>query len=205
MFYYFVRNSLGIIFRIIFRLKIKGRENIPLNGPVVLASNHASMLDPVLVGIASPRPINFMAKEELFDIPVLKNLFLALKSYPVKRGKFDRAAINKTLNYLKNNEIVALFPEGTRKKKSEEEKPYRGVALIAQKGNTPIVPIAILGTEKIFTKKRYVPCFTSITIKIGKPIFVNRSEKEYKEEQIVTSERVMRIINDLINEEKNEN
>lgn len=205
MFYYFARKFLWVVYKVIFRLKIKGRENIPSEGPVVLASNHSSILDPVAVGIASTRPINFMAKEELFNIPILRNFFLALKSYPVKRGKFDRAAINKTLNYLKNNEIVALFPEGTRKKKAEAEKPYRGVALIAQKGNAPIVPIAILGTEKIFIKKKFIPCLNSITVKIGKPVFLNHPEGDLKKEQTITSEKVMQIINDLIKEEKNEN
>ena len=113
MWYRFVQLLFSILFRIIYRLRVIGRENIPRKGPVVIACNHVSLLDPPMVGTASSRPVHFMAKSELF-VPVLGTLYKSLGAFPVHRGAGDAHAIRTALTILKHQEVLGIFPEGHR-------------------------------------------------------------------------------------------
>ncbi len=150
------------VFRFIYRWEVDGRENIPATGPVIICSNHISWSDPPLVGsVAWPRYVHFMAKEELFSIPVLGPIFRMVKAFPVKRDSADRRAIKKALEVIKNGEILGLFPEGTRSRTAELLPPQPGVGLITHKSGAVVVPVAIIGP--------YRP-FKPIRVRIGKPL-----------------------------------
>lgn len=102
-----------MLVRICFRFSVSGRENIPASG-AVLVSNHASMFDPVVLGVAVPRPIHFMGKAELFRNRISNWFFRKLHAFPVRRGEFDRGAIRSALEVLDRGQLLGIFPEGTR-------------------------------------------------------------------------------------------
>ncbi|MGH7662365.1 MAG: lysophospholipid acyltransferase family protein [Vulcanimicrobiaceae bacterium] len=129
----------------LFRLEVRGRENVPLTGPLVVAANHVSYVDPLALGVACPRPIAYMAKAELFAIPVLGPLIRSVKAYPVERGKGDIAAIRASVRQLRAGHAIGIFPEGTRNL-TGDARVQTGVALLASLADAPVVPAFIHGT-----------------------------------------------------------
>ena len=144
MWYRFVQLLFRVLFSIFFRLETIGRENIPHEGPVVIASNHVSLLDPPMIGTAASRPIHFMAKSELF-VPVLGTLYRSLGAFPVHRGAADTHAIRHALKLLKDRKVLGIFPEGHRIRTGKLGKAEPGAMAIAIKGKAQVVPTAILG------------------------------------------------------------
>ena len=138
------------IFKNFFKCQIVGVENIPSTKGVIIAANHISLWDPPLIGTFLPRKINFMAKEELFDIPIIGYIIKRLNAFPVKRGTADRVAIKKAISLLKSGECLGLFPEGTRSKDGKLGEAEAGMALIAIKADVPVVPTAV-----IFKKNKF--------------------------------------------------
>lgn len=173
--YFFIKTLLYYFFKVFFRYKIIGIENIPTNGGVVIASNHISLWDPPVVGAGLDRPVNFMAKEELFAFGPLRWIITIMKAFPVKRGAADRGAIRHAINLLKNGEILGLFPEGTRSKTGELGKPEAGVGMIVLKAGVPIIPAAIIGTNRVFKDGNILPQFI---IKYGKPIIITEDKMD---------------------------
>ncbi|NMB07995.1 MAG: 1-acyl-sn-glycerol-3-phosphate acyltransferase [Tissierellia bacterium] len=151
-FYHIARFIVNIVFRIIFRINIKGRENIPQDGRLIICSNHISLLDPIMVAIAVPRPISFMAKKELFENKLLGKLVTSLNAFPVDREGSDLSAIRNSLKVLKEEKILGIFPEGTRVDKMDLESTKSGIGLIAIKGKAPVVPIYIDSKYRLFSK-----------------------------------------------------
>ncbi|PIC71954.1 1-acyl-sn-glycerol-3-phosphate acyltransferase [Sporosarcina sp. P16b] len=141
----------------LYRIKVIGKENFPKEGGVLLCTNHIDNLDPPIVGITSPRTVHFMAKEELFDMPILKTVLPKVQAYPVKRGMSDREAFRKTIKLLREDKVVGLFPEGTRSKTGEIGKGLAGAGFFALKGgNAKVVPCAIIGPYKAFSQLKVV-------------------------------------------------
>lgn len=165
MLYAFLYVFLGGIFRIFFRLRGYGQENIPKTGPVVIAGNHISYLDPPMIGAVATRRVNFMAKEELF-VPIIGPIFRNLGAFPVKRGGADRAAIKHGIELLENEKVLAIFPEGTRSKTGKLGKLEPGALMMAAKVRAPIVPTAIIGSDI----KRAGKIWPKVTVRFGKPI-----------------------------------
>lgn len=163
-FYRFARGLLSVIFRIIYRIEIIGIENIPQEGRAILCSNHISVLDPIVLGITIKRPISFMAKKELFNNILVAKLLKKLTAFPVDRGGSDLSAIRNSIDVLKKERILGIFPEGTRTQKIDLESAKPGVSLIAYKGKAPIIPIFIDSNYKLLSK---------INIYIGKPIMLD--------------------------------
>jgi len=191
--FYQIAHFVVSLFLIIFcRFQVEGKENFPQKGGVLVASNHRSNMDPVAVGCALSRGIHYMAKEELFQIPLLSWLVIQLKAFPIKRGGADRQAIRKALTLLQEGEVVGIFPEGTRSKNGELGTPQSGIGLLALKANCPIIPLALMGTEKPFGP---------IKIRIGQPILltINKEEKKQAEE---VSKEIMQEIAKLLAEVK---
>ena len=139
MIYTLVKNLFKILFTIFLRLKVEGRENIPKDGPLVIASNHLSLLDPPVLGTAATRKVHFMAKEELF-VPVLGTIYKILGAFPVRRGGADRAAIKHGIDILESGQVLAIFPEGTRSKTGELGKAQPGALMMASKAKATIQP-----------------------------------------------------------------
>ncbi|MBS4030739.1 MAG: 1-acyl-sn-glycerol-3-phosphate acyltransferase [Clostridiales bacterium] len=165
------------IFRFCYRWDVRGLENLPNEGPYILCSNHISWWDPPLIGsIVRNRQVHFMAKEELFRIPVFSQIIKGINVFPVKRGSADRRAIKTALDILKNGNILGLFPEGTRSKTDELLPPQAGVGLIALKSEAPVIPVAIIGPYRLFKP---------IQVKIGEPLeFTEYYGQKAKAEQL---------------------
>ncbi len=148
--------------------RIYGAENVPLTGKLIVVSNHASDFDPLIVGSCMGRPVAFMAKEELFDIPVIGKAILAFGAYPVKRGAGDRAAIRAAIASIEEGWATGIFLQGTRTLDGRVTEPKLGAAMIAAKTQAPFLPISIWGTETILPKGAKFPkLFQPVTVRIG--------------------------------------
>ena len=152
-----------------FRGLIHGMENIPSEDPLVIVSNHASNYDPPIISNCVRRPVAYMAKEELFHIPVFKKAIELCGAYRVNRGSPDRQAIRSALKFLDNGWAVGLFLEGTRTPTGRIINPKRGAALIAAKAKVPILPVCLWGTQEI-EKNGFIPRPVAVTVRIGKLI-----------------------------------
>ncbi|MDF2837147.1 MAG: acyl-phosphate glycerol 3-phosphate acyltransferase [Paenibacillus sp.] len=149
MLYVLFRFLLRVSYRLLFRLEARGLHHIPAEGPVILASNHISNLDPPTIGVLVPRKVYFMAKEELFKVPVLGPLIRAFGAFPVKRGGVSKEAIKSAINLLKEGNVLGIFPEGSRKTPGAAKK---GTAMIAVRSGAIIIPVAVVGNYRIFRK-----------------------------------------------------
>ena len=158
------------IYKLIFRGNLIGRENIPQKGSFILVSNHGSLLDPPLLGHAVDRNISFMAKSELFRIPLLGFIIKSCGAYPVKRGIVDKKTIKIACEKLSSNQSIGIFIDGTRQKNGRVNKPKQGAALLSFKNQKLLLPVAIINSHRLVKFKFFIPFFTRIVIKVGKPI-----------------------------------
>lgn len=187
MLYRIFRFLFRCLFYSIFRLKVAGTENIPNDGAVILCANHISYLDPPIVGTPLVRRVHYMAKFELFRIPLLGWLITQFGAFPVKRGGVSREAIRYSLQLLNEGRMMGIFPEGSRKNAGGMGK--KGAASLALKSNATVIPVAIIGDYKIFQRMKMV---------YGKPI----SLTEFKEDTSSASlekatEKIMTTIREL--------
>jgi len=158
------------IYKFVFKGDLIGRENIPQNGSFIMVSNHGSLLDPPFLGHALGRNISFMAKAELFKIPVIGFIIKACGAYPVKRGIADKNTIKTACKKLLNNNSIGIFIDGTRQKNGRVNKPKQGAALLAFKNQKVLLPVAIVNSHKLIRFKFCIPFFSKIIIKVGKPV-----------------------------------
>ena len=159
---------------IIYRPKIVGKENLPKDGGALLCPNHVGNLDAAVIVAMFKRKVNVLAKEELFKNGFLCWIADLFGIYPVKRGKADMQAIKISLTLLKRNELLLMFPEGTRNGMAKGIKPKNGAVLIAATAGKPIIPIGIQGSFKPFTK---------VIVNIGKPIDYSKLKEEVKDKE----------------------
>ena len=169
LFYRCCKLFVFIVLKILFRVSAKGRANIPTEGGVVIVSNHASNLDPPIIGVEAGRMVHIMAKKELFEIPVMGKMIPHLGAFPVNRGGADRGALRKASQVLKDGSVLLIFPEGTRTRDGELQKAKPGVGLIAKMAGVPIVPAYIQGSYKALPRKQALPKLTKITVHFGQP------------------------------------
>jgi 1-acyl-sn-glycerol-3-phosphate acyltransferase len=163
--YWMVRLLLLPILRLVFTMRVTGRENVPDDGPLVIAPNHKSFWDAFFIAAVLPRRIYFMGKSELFEGRAGR-LLLSLGGFPVRRGASDAEAVETALAILRRGDALALFPEGTRVADPEAlGTPRKGAARLAIEGGAPIVPTAISGTEK-----RRWPLPRRVQVSFGEPI-----------------------------------
>ncbi|UCG60288.1 MAG: 1-acyl-sn-glycerol-3-phosphate acyltransferase [Candidatus Zixiibacteriota bacterium] len=159
-----------IITKFFFRIRITGVENIPREGGFILATNHRSYWDPLLVGSWAYRQVYFLAKKELFANPIFGWVITQTNALPVKRGTIDRHAIRHCLDVLWKGYGLTVFPEGTRARESKFLAPKPGIGIIASQAGVPIVPGYVHGSD------RYGSCLvgrTKLSIHFGEPITVN--------------------------------
>jgi 1-acyl-sn-glycerol-3-phosphate acyltransferase len=159
------------------RGRIYGAENVPQTGPLIVVSNHASDFDPPIVSCSLRRPVAFMAKEELFRIPLLKQGIELYGAYPVKRGAADLSAIRSALHCLESGWAIGVFLGGTRTPDARISDPKLGAALIAAKAKVPLLPVSLWGTEAIFQQGSPVPRPVPVTVRIGQVIHPPTSTK----------------------------
>ena len=164
-----------------------GAKNVPQQGPLVVVSNHASDFDPPILSCCVGRPVAYMAKKELFEIPILKQAIQVYGAYPVSRGAADRSAIRSALKYLEAGWATGLFLEGTRTADGRITDPKLGAALVAAKAKAPLLPVSLWGTQHIFKKGSALPRPVPITVRIGEVIAAPNST-DRQELQSVTQQ-----------------
>ncbi len=180
---------------LLYRIRIEGRQNWPRSGPAVIASNHASNLDPCLVGIAFPGRIRWMSKAELWKVPGLGWLITRLGAFPVRRGEADREAIRRARELLGDGFIVGMFPEGTRQREGSLGEAQAGVGLLAMEPGVPVIPVRIRGDELVMRGLR--PGRPRITITVGRPVDVDAAGLPRGRAHREAGNRIMRAIGEL--------
>lgn len=184
-FYKFMVFCLTGAIRVCFRMKIDGKENMPKDGACFVCCNHMSNWDPIFLAVSLKRPVHFMAKKEVFSIPVLKNLLGALGAFPVDRETADITAIKTALTHINYGNALGIFPQGTRcKRKPPETLPIKsGTGMMVYRTQSDVVPVSI------FTKGYKVSLFKPVYVTIGKPIKFeeyNAGEKSPEEYQRIS-------------------
>lgn len=155
--------------RAAFRIRDHNREHVPHGGAAILAGNHRSYMDPVILWCISPRPVAFMAKKELFQ-GFLGWALPRLWSFPVDRSGADRAALQKGQEILSGGGLVGIFPEGTRQDSDELGQAHGGAAFLALRSHVPVVPVGIVGTAYVWPRGQRLPKFRRVTIVYGEPV-----------------------------------
>ncbi|WP_163328254.1 lysophospholipid acyltransferase family protein [Desulfurobacterium thermolithotrophum] len=195
--YWFWLNTVGRFIASFCHLKVYGRENIPKEGKVLLVANHKSYLDPPLVAYAvKKRPVFFMAKSELFEMPFLSSLIKHWgNAFPVKRGRADLTALKTALEIINNGELVCIFPEGQRAPANSFVRAKWGAGMVALKAKVPIVPCLIEGSEKIIGKGKIISGWPKVTIRFGKPFYIDLEDKKenYQKAADVLMERIQEL------------
>ena len=168
-FYAFCRGTCKVVVRAVYGFRSIGAQNVPPTGPVIVACNHVSYLDPVVLGIGFLRPVTYLAKKQLFAIPVLGPIIAKLGAYPLDREAGGAAAIRAALRALKEGRCIGIFPEGGRNRDGQHEEKG-GAALLGALSGAPVVPAAIAGT-------RNARPFRRIRVIYGEPLIVERKRK----------------------------
>jgi len=170
-----------IIFKLLFRLKVTGQENIPQDGPFIIVANHSSLLDPVILGVSIKPKIIFVAAAYLFEIRWLGYLLRKANSIPVQREN-DIKAIKQSLKILQQGGVLGIFPEGGIDRQKNNLPVRAGAAYLATKVGVPIVPIKIKGADKVLPRgAKFIRSLNKIEVEIKKPIYCSRQTNKNKE------------------------
>lgn len=192
MLYSFLKSLASIVFRTWFRVSAVGKEHLPPEGAAIICCNHLSFWDPPVIGYLVPRKIRYMAKADLFRIPLFGSMISHLGAFPVKRGGVSKQSIRLSLELLENGEMLLIFPEGTRNLDGRETAK-RGAVNLAFKSGAPIVPAAIQGRFRPFSK---------ITVRFGETVDLTREREEgTAAAQREATEKVMQAIHRLMEPE----
>jgi len=187
---------------VLFRVRQRGRDMVPEHGGAVLAGNHRSYMDPIILWCVAPRFVHFMAKEELFT-GFIGWALPRLWAFPVNRAGADRAAIAEATSFLEAGDLVGIFPEGTRSTAEEMGSAHGGAAFIAIRAGVPVVPVALAGTEKVWPKGQRLPKLRRVTIRYGRPIMpADFPEGSRKEQVSLLTELIMQRIAEELDEAK---
>jgi len=186
------------IMRLLFGLESRGAEHVPAEGPVLLVANHASVLDPPLVGGAARRRLSFLAKAELFDVPLFGGLIRRLGARPLRREGPDAGALRAALRVLRDGGALLVFPEGTRGQGGVLGPAKPGAGMLAVLGKAPVVPVYISGSGGAWPRGRRLPRPAKVTITFGSPFAVTPSAgASRKDDYEAVSRQMMAAIADL--------
>lgn len=174
MLYSILRLLAILIFKVLFRIKVWGKKNIPKKAGFILVSNHLSYLDPVALGVACPRKLNFMAKHDLFSNPLSSWFISRLGAFRVKRGAADISALKEAIKRLKNGNALAIFPEGSRSVTLASNPPQAGVGFLVAKLDVPVIPAFIRGTDVCLPRGAKFIKPRTISVYFGKQISLER-------------------------------
>lgn len=198
MIYFIAKKILKLLFKIFFRLEITGAENCPGSGALIVASNHASFLDPIIAGVAAPRALNFMARDSLFRNKIFGGILTSVNAFPLRREGADLGAMRLAIDKLCQGKAVLIFPEGTRSKYGNLGAPKAGIGLLAAMSGANILPCYIKGSIDVLPRRAVFPRFKKISVCIGKPVKFDKdaSGKEY---YMQIAEKTMAAISELKN------
>lgn len=163
--YHVLKPVAKVVVKVLYRAEYVGVENIPKDGGFIIASNHVSFFDPVIIGAGAARRIHCMAKAELFEKPFLGWFFTHLNAFPVKRGKSDKASVEYAVKAVNEGEVLGIFPEGTRSKDYKPGTAKAGVALIAKATGADVLPVSVYSGEK-----KLSPFKTKVVVRFGEVI-----------------------------------
>ena len=186
------------LFRGLFRGSTQGGEQVPMQGPLVVVANHGSHLDPPLLGHALGRPVAFMAKAELFAVPLLGRLIRDCGAYPVRRGASDREAIRTATARLEEGWATGVFLDGTRQKDGRVNNPLPGAALLAARTGAPLLPVAILNSHRALGGGQRWPRLVPIQLRVGEPLPAPTSRR--RADLDATTAELQRRINALLDQ-----
>ena len=189
--------SFRLIYATYFRWRVFNPERVPLTGPVILASNHASFLDPPLIGAGVKRGINYLARETLYDIPVLGWLLRRWNTVPVDREGGGAAGLRAILNRLLEGGGIVLFPEGTRTRDGKLQPARSGIGLTVIKSTAPVVPVRVFGTFEAYGLHVKFPLPHRIAVKYGRPM---QFEKLRAESRNCSKQRLKEIYQEVADE-----
>lgn len=204
-FQFFVYKSIAGVIKILlkklYKLEIKGIENVPLEGPVIIAPNHRSSLDVLAIAVSLPKPIKALGKVERFKYPLLGRFAQYLGGIPVERGHADLSAIKGGIEALKRGEILLIFPEGTRLRLEKKDiKPKRGIGYFAAKMRVPVVPTAIIGADRIWPPEKKLPALKGrIKVIFLQPVYYEGEPDRIKEEEFTN--KIMSQIEEVLRRE----
>lgn len=197
-----VRRLLLVLLTPLIKLTIEGLEHVPLTGPVLVVANHLHNADPVLFSVAFPRPLHFMAKRELFSVPIVAPIIRFVGAFPIDRGKADRSALRRAEQTLAQGIAVGMFPEGSRSTTGALRLAYPGAALVALRGGVPVLPAVIVGSERLpgnGSRSRAgrgggsgaTPRRSGVRISFGRPIVLARDDAGGRVGVNAATERLM--------------
>jgi len=170
-----------IIFKLFFRLKVTGQQNIPQDGPFIIVANHSSLLDPIILGISVRPKVIFVAAAYLFEINWLGYLLRKANSIPVQREN-DISSLKRALKILQQGGVLGIFPEGGVDRQKDDLPIKAGAAYLATKVGVPIVPIKIKGADKVLPRgAKFIRSLNKIEVEIKKPIYCSRQTNKNKE------------------------
>lgn len=191
-FFYILAKGLGIfLFKLFFYWEVKGRENIPKKGKVIIAANHLSYLDPVIIGVASPRRLHYLAKASIFKIPVLNLIVKIYGAIPIEREKEYSISLRKGIEILNEGKGLVIFPEGTRNPGNKMIEPKKGVAFLSYKTGASVIPAKLIGTDKALGCGGKFIKPTKIKIIFGSPVKVEN--KNYMEQSYRIMEEIEKL------------
>ena len=201
MLYAFLKPITVFFMRLLFRLEARGTEHMPARGPVLIVANHSSFLDPPLVGGASPRPVSFMAKAELFRVPLFGGLIRRLNARPVRREGADAGALRTALRILQEGHVLLMFPEGTRGPEGVLRDPKPGAGMLAVLSGAPVVPVVIRGSGQAWPRGRRLPRPAKVTVTFGPArVFPRRSADGARTDYEAVSREMMAAIGRLMDD-----
>jgi 1-acyl-sn-glycerol-3-phosphate acyltransferase len=195
MLYAILKPLAVLLMRLLFGLRCRGAEHVPATGPVLLVANHVSVLDPPLIGGAAPRQLAFLAKAELFGIPLLGGLIRRLGAQPLRREGGDAGALRTALRVLKGGGALLVFPEGTRGEEGRLGPAKPGAGMLAVRGGAPVIPVYVSGSGRAWPRGRRFPRPANVTVTFGPPLTVTAAGRTNgKDDYEAASRRMMAAI-----------
>ena len=176
---------LGLLFRYYNRWEVSGREHIPDSGGVLLIANHTSYADPPIAGPACPRPVSFMAKAELFRIPIFSALIRRTHAFPVQRGAADQHALRRAVRLLQRGQVLLIFPEGKRSADGRLQPFEPGAAFIALASGAAVVPMAIDGADRLLPRGKPILLPGQLRLRFGPPVDLSRVRGQRRTREIL--------------------
>jgi 1-acyl-sn-glycerol-3-phosphate acyltransferase len=206
MFYAFVKLFFRPLVRVYLRLVTEGSERVPLQGPALIAANHSSFLDPIVLGSACPRPIHFIVLQSMYDWWRLRWFYWGMQTIPVRAEEGDPRAVKQALWRLRRGDLVGIYPEGGRSEDGRPQPPKPGAALLAAVSGAPVIPAHIEGAWHCWKPRTRFPVPGRVRVSFGEPIYFGkgRDKRKDREELERFSRRVMEAIASLAPEDESE-
>jgi 1-acyl-sn-glycerol-3-phosphate acyltransferase len=188
-----------IVLAVVARVRLEGAEHIPREGPVILAMNHIHWTDIPIAALAVPRVAHFMAKIELFQIPVLGGFIRLLGAFPVRRGEGDREALRTAERLLGEGKVVVIFPEGHRSDDGKLQIAHPGASYLALRTHVRVVPVGISGTTRVFKGLRLGPFAPRVAVRYGAPFYIEQGAGQRSRDALGEgTDQIMRRIAGLV-------